>query len=43
MLSRFGNVKAKAFEEMSEDTEDTATSLNDIDRVLSVIGITLRG
>lgn len=42
MLSRFGNVKAGAFTEIAEDADDTATAINDIDRVLNVVGITVR-
>lgn len=40
MISRYGNVKAGAF--TSDEDDDTANSINDIEKVLSVLGITIR-
>ena len=43
IFSRFGNVKAGAYEKMSAgDSDDTTEKLNDIERVLSTLGIQIR-
>lgn len=42
MLARFGNVKAGAFTSMSEDGEDAAESINDTEKVLRTLGISIR-
>lgn len=42
ILSRYGNVKAGVFSGMAEDGEDTSESLNDVEKVLNAIGISIR-
>lgn len=43
ILSRYGNVKAGVFSKMGEgDSDDTTDKINDIERVLSVIGVRIR-
>ena len=43
ILSRFGNVKAGAFTNLTdEDSSETTEKINDIERVLSAIGVTVR-
>lgn len=43
IFSRFGNVKAGAYQKMSAgDSDDTTEKLNDIERVLSTLGIQIR-
>ena len=42
ILSRYGNVKAGVFSGMAEDSEDTSESLNDVEKVLNAIGISIR-
>lgn len=42
MLARFGNVKAGAFSSMSEDGEDATESINDTEKVLRTLGISIR-
>lgn len=42
ILSRYGNVKAGAFENLMEDSGDEGEKLNDVERVLNSIGIQIR-
>ena len=44
ILSRYGNVKAGAYNQLNVDTEneDTTEKLNDVERVLSKMGISIR-
>jgi len=42
ILARYGNVKAGVFSGMAEDGEDTSESLNDVEKVLNAIGISIR-
>lgn len=43
LMARFGNVKAGAFSSMSlEDDGDTTDSINDIEKVLKAVGISIR-
>lgn len=43
MLARFGNVKAGVFAQMGlDDGGDTTENINDIEKVLRVVGITIR-
>lgn len=42
ILSRYGNVKAGVFSGMAEDGENTSESLNDVEKVLNAIGISIR-
>lgn len=44
IISRFGNVKAGAYNELnvSDETSDTSESLNDVEKVLHKLGISIR-
>lgn len=42
LLSRYGQVKAGSFSAMSEGLDDDSTKINDIERVMGVIGIRIR-
>ena len=42
ILSRYGNVKAGVFSGIAEDGEGTSESLNDVEKVLNAIGISIR-
>ena len=43
-MSRYGNVKAGAFNKINveNETEDTGENLNDVERVLTKIGVSIR-
>lgn len=42
LISRYSNVKAGVFTSMSDDAEETSSNINDIEKVLSKLGIRIR-